>query len=165
MSFINKTAHDLINLIHTDKAYQEEIARAYLKRAHDLNPKTNAFVQLVDTLEFSPSGSSIIPIPIAIKDNICVQGRPTTCGSKILENFCPPYDATVTEKIKASGGVILGSANMDEFAFGSSTESSAYGPVRNPWNLNHVPGGSSGGSAAAVAADQTVWALGSDTGG
>ena len=104
-------------------------------------------------------------IPLALKDVLSSRGVTTTCGSKILETYVPPYDCTPWERLKADGSVLLGKTNCDEFAMGSSNENSAFGPVHNPWGLDRVPGGSSGGSAAAVAAGEAVWALGTDTGG
>lgn len=111
------------------------------------------------------SDSALAGVPVAVKDNICTRGIKTTCASRILYNFKPTYDATVIEKLKAAGAIIIGKTNMDEFAMGSTTETSFFQNTRNPWNPSHVPGGSSGGSAAAVAAEEAFFALGSDTGG
>lgn len=156
------TAHELSDLIRTKKASAQDICSAFRQQIERVEGKVKAFARVS---EAQPDGSSPLSIPIAIKDNMCIKGMETTCCSKILKGFRPPYDATVIEKVKMSGGVIIGQANQDEFAFGSSCESSCYGPTYNPWNLKCVPGGSSGGSAASVAADEVVWALGSDTGG
>lgn len=158
------TAHELLDLIKAKKTSGEEIYTAVSNHAKETDKKVNAFVR---HSEGKPSfqNAAAISIPIAIKDNICIDGREVTCSSRILKGFKPPYNATVIEKLNAAGVPVVGQTNMDEFAFGSSTENSCYGPTRNPWNLDCVPGGSSGGSAAAVAAHEATWALGSDTGG
>jgi aspartyl-tRNA(Asn)/glutamyl-tRNA(Gln) amidotransferase subunit A len=149
-------------------------ARRSLDAAERLNDTLNAFLQIdrAGALERAEgldkdagAGGTLRGVPVAVKDNICVRGMQATCGSRILAGYHPPYDATVTERLLAAGAVIVGKTNCDEFAMGSSNENSAYGPVRNPWDTSRVPGGSSGGSAAAVAARIVPAALGSETGG
>lgn len=172
----NKTANELSNLLKQKKASSVEITESFLSRIRKLEPDIKAFVTLDEDfamesaqkadLMIEKGGSTpLTGVPIAIKDNMCFKGMRTSCGSKILENFKPPYNATVVEKILNEGMVILGSANMDEFAMGSSTETSYWGATRNPWGRDLAPGGSSGGSAAAVASSEAPVSLGSDTGG
>jgi aspartyl-tRNA(Asn)/glutamyl-tRNA(Gln) amidotransferase subunit A len=165
-------AFELGQLIKKKKVSPEEVVSSLQDRVCRVDSKVNAFVSfnpddLQEELKLikGKEGKSLYGIPVAIKDNICVEGRPVTCASKILEGFRPPYNATVVERLREEGAIVLGRANMDEFAFGSSCETSCYGPTRNPWDLERIPGGSSGGAAASVAADETIMALGSDTGG
>jgi aspartyl-tRNA(Asn)/glutamyl-tRNA(Gln) amidotransferase subunit A len=147
----------------------QPLLNAFANRAQALNPKLNAFLRFPLTQSLSQGERKaegvLHGVPISIKDNICIDGAEVTCASKILVGHVPPYDATVIEKLKNAGATLFGTCNMDEFAFGSSCETSAFGPCRNPWDLERVPGGSSGGSAASVVADMTLAALGSDTGG
>jgi aspartyl-tRNA(Asn)/glutamyl-tRNA(Gln) amidotransferase subunit A len=153
-----------------------EVTQACLERIEQLNPTLNSLITVTpdqaleaaraaDEQIASGSAHILTGIPIVHKDNFCTQGIKTTCASKMLSNFIPPYDATVVTKLKAAGAVMLGKANMDEFAMGGSNETSYYGPAKNPWDLARVPGGSSGGSAAAVAAGLAFGATGTDTGG
>ena len=163
--------------ITAKKASAREIAAEHYKRIAARNPEINAFLTLCEQRAYAQAdrvdamvaaGKPLPPlagVPLAIKDTISTRGVRTTCSSKILDNYIPPYDATAVVRLEAAGAVILGKTNCDEFAMGSSTENSAYGPVKNPVALDRVPGGSSGGSAAAVAADLAVAALGTDTGG
>ena len=165
MELTDLTVHELMEKVKNKEITIEEITKAYADRINEKEPEVNAFVSTRLDEAITESRNSEAGIPIGIKDNICTKGIKTTCSSKMLENFVSPYDATVITKIKEKNMPILGKLNMDEFAMGSSTENSSFKITRNPWNLNKVPGGSSGGSAAAVAANLVPWALGSDTGG
>lgn len=171
------SAAELAQKIHSGELTSLEVTQAFLDRIADVDDQVHAFlnVNAEEALAVAAevdadiaAGREVHPlagVPIAIKDLIVTKGQPTTAGSKILEGWVSPYDATVIEKIRAAKLPILGKTNLDEFAMGSSTEHSAYGPTRNPWNLNKIPGGSGGGSAAAVAAFEAPFALGTDTGG
>ena len=170
------TIHQAHQLLKTKELSSLELTKATLERILQVEPKVHALVTITDELALKQAAEAdkllaagntnpLTGIPVIIKDNMCTKGIRTTCSSKMLENFVPPYDATVVEKLKECGVVIIGKANMDEFAMGSSNEHSAFFPTHNPWDLSRVPGGSSGGSTVAVAAGETICALGSDTGG
>jgi aspartyl-tRNA(Asn)/glutamyl-tRNA(Gln) amidotransferase subunit A len=173
----NWTLDGVREALAAKKVSARELAGEFYKRIEARNPELNAYLTLsrerayaqADRVDAMAAAGKTLPplagVPIAIKDVISTQGVTTTCGSKILEKYVPPYDATAVERLERAGAVILGKTNCDEFAMGSSNENSAYGPVRNPEATDHVPGGSSGGSAAAVAAGLAVAALGTDTGG
>ncbi len=177
MDLYKKTAHELSSLLQKREVSSEELTRSVLERIHKVEEKVKAFItitgeQALDQAreidEKRARGEDLSPlagIPMALKDNMCTKGVTTTCASKILYNFIPPYNATVTEKLLEAGTILIGKCNMDEFAMGSSNENSGFFLTRNPHALDAVPGGSSGGAAAAVAADEAVFSLGSDTGG
>jgi aspartyl-tRNA(Asn)/glutamyl-tRNA(Gln) amidotransferase subunit A len=165
------SARELADDLRQGRTAPAEVLAQHLRRIERFNPRLNAFVGVEArdgdaerAREAAPRGK-LAGIPVAVKDNICVRGWETTCASRILEGFRSPYDATVIVRLREEGAVLVGRTNMDEFAFGSSCETSCYGPTRNPWDPARSPGGSSGGSAAAVAADLAPLALGSDTGG
>jgi aspartyl-tRNA(Asn)/glutamyl-tRNA(Gln) amidotransferase subunit A len=165
------TAHELLEKLSLKQATASDIVSSLAARINQTDPQVRAYVRRsgdasVVTANPAQQSGPLKGIPVSIKDNICIEGINTECCSKILSGFKPPYDATVIRKLKESGaGIVATKLNMDEFAFGSSTENSCFGPTRNPWDLARVPGGSSGGSAASVAADEAIMALGSDTGG
>lgn len=177
MNLFNLSLTELKNLLDKKEISSLELVKACSERIEKIEPKINSFLSLnlenalaaakkSDEFRARHEPAGVLEgIPIAIKDNICLKGLPTTCASKILKNYQPPYNATVIEKLSAAGAIFLGKTNLDEFAMGSSTENSGYKITRNPWDLARVPGGSSGGSAASVAARLAPAALGSDTGG
>ena len=174
---LEKTIHEVSADLKAKKVSSVELTKAQMDHLEQIEPKVQSFItitrdqalkQAAEADKRLASGKDITPltgVPIAIKDLLCTKGVRTTCASRMLENFVPPYNATVVEKLYSAGAVSVGKTNMDEYAMGSSTETSFYKKTKNPWNLNCVPGGSSGGSAACVSADQAFASLGSDTGG
>ena len=171
MELYELTVHELLEKLDKKEITPEEITKSYINRINNKEKDIQAFITITDEEALKKAKSigkrttKFAGIPIGIKDNMCTEGTKTTCASKMLENFVSPYNATVVEKLNNENIISLGKLNMDEFAMGASTEYSALKKTKNPWNLNTVPGGSSGGSAAAVASDMVPWALGSDTGG
>lgn len=177
MKLYEYTVHELVEMLEKGEVTSEEITRSYFERIKEKDDQVKAYVSLLEDEAITKAKkvdedrkagkpvSKFAGIPIGIKDNMCITGTKTTCSSKMLENFVAPYDATVIEKLNKEDMVYLGKLNMDEFAMGGSTERSAFFKTKNPWDLERVPGGSSGGSAAAVAAEMAPWTLGSDTGG
>lgn len=171
MELYELTVHELIEKLDKNEVTSEDIIKSYSKRIEEKEKDVKAFVTITtdkaldESKSVNRTKSKVAGIPIGLKDNLCTKGVKTTCSSKMLENFIAPYNATVVENLKNAGIISIGKMNMDEFAMGSSTEYSTFKTTKNPWNLSTVPGGSSGGSAAAVASDMVPWALGSDTGG
>ena len=170
------TAHAAKNLLDRREVSSYELTRAVLNRIHEVDDRVGAFVTVTadealdearqaDRCIADGDAAPLTGVPVQVKDNMCMRGTRTTCSSRMLEDYVPPYDATVVTRLRQAGAVIVGKGNLDEFAMGSSTENSAFFPTRNPWDLGRVPGGSSGGPAAAVAAGECVYSLGSDTGG
>ncbi|MCK4620038.1 MAG: aspartyl/glutamyl-tRNA amidotransferase subunit A, partial [Desulfobacterales bacterium] len=176
MNLYELTIHEAHNLLKSREISSQELTKSVLDRGESVEPRVGAYItvagetamaqaELADKAIAGGNITHLMGIPLAIKDIICTKDLRTTCASKILENFVPPYDAFVIKKLKKAGAIIVGKVNMDEFAMGSSTEHSGIKMTNNPWDLSYIPGGSSGGSAAAVAADMCLGSLGSDTGG
>ena len=177
MGISELTALELGKEIKEKRISVREAVQASLERIHKYEDTVHAYVTLTEEAALAQADEiqkqiddgiltgPLAGVPMAIKDNICTEGIETTCSSKILRGFVPPYSAEAALNLKKAGAILLGKTNMDEFAMGSTTETSWFGPTKNPWNTEHVPGGSSGGSCAAVAAGETFFALGSDTGG
>jgi aspartyl-tRNA(Asn)/glutamyl-tRNA(Gln) amidotransferase subunit A len=161
------TAAEAIERLRARELSAAELLEAYRARVEQLDSSFGSYLWVTpaDGARPASEGAPLAGVPVAIKDIFCTEDVPTTAGSKILEGYLPPYTATAVRKLEQAGAPMLGKTNMDEFAMGSSNENSAYGPVRNPWDVERVPGGSSGGSAAAVAAGLAPWAIGTDTGG
>lgn len=177
MSVVEKSVSELHELLVHREVSSTELTKAYIDRIRSADSDLQAYLTVLEDKALVQAGEidhkiaqgedlgALVGIPMALKDNMCTEGVRTSCASKMLENFIPPYNATVTDRLRAAGTILLGKLNMDEFAMGSSTENSYYAKTRNPWDLECVPGGSSGGSAVSVAADEAAFALGSDTGG
>ena len=177
MSLMSLTAVELGKKIKAGEVTVKEAVEAAFAQIEKVEGDVHSFVTLTKEQALKDAGEiqkkidageltgPLAGVPVALKDNLCTKGVLTTCSSKILYNFVPTYTAQAVENLQKAGAVIIGKTNMDEFAMGSTTETSAYGVTKNPWNLEHVPGGSSGGSCAAVAAEECSYALGSDTGG
>lgn len=177
MELVTKTAHELRDMLRSKEITSEELVEAHYKKITSVDEKIKAYITLdkenalkkAKAIDEKIAAGEKLPdlagIPVGIKDNICTKDLKTTCASRMLENFVPPYSATVVEKLESQGAIVLGKLNMDELAMGGTTESSYFYPTRNPWDLERGPGGSSGGSSASVAAGEAVFSIGTDTGG